>query len=106
MPGFLSIKLSTLAALAVFAIFHVGMWMKSLWGKSSGIMPSWLELATGMVTNFFDTLGISSFATTTSVFRFTRMVPDQLIPGTLKCGTLGGAVTATQSTAWSVPERG
>ena len=86
MPGLLSIKLSTLAALAVFAIFHVGMWVKSLWGKFSGMMPSWLELATGMVTNFFDTLGIGSFATTTSVFRFTRMVPDQLIPGTLNVG--------------------
>jgi uncharacterized membrane protein YfcA len=41
---------------------------------------------TGFVTNFFDTLGIGSFATTTSIYRFFRMVPDEWIPGTLNVG--------------------
>lgn len=41
---------------------------------------------TGFVTNFFDTLGIGSFATTTSVFRYFRLVRDELIPGTLNVG--------------------
>jgi uncharacterized membrane protein YfcA len=49
-------------------------------------MPSKTHLATGFITNFFDTLGIGSFATTTSVFKFMRMVPDRLIPGTLNVG--------------------
>ena len=49
-------------------------------------MPSTAHLATGFITNFFDTLGIGSFATTTSVFKFLRMVPDRLIPGTLNVG--------------------
>jgi len=31
-------------------------------------------------------LGISSFATTTAVFRLKRMVPDRIIPGTLNVG--------------------
>ena len=35
---------------------------------------------------FLDTLGIGNFATTTSLFRFGRMVPDELIPGTLNAG--------------------
>ena len=48
--------------------------------------PSKAHLATGFVTNFFDTLGIGSFATTTSIFKFWRMVPDRLIPGTLNVG--------------------
>ena len=39
-----------------------------------------------MVTNFFDTLGIGSFAPTTSVFKFWHMVPDEKIPGTLNVG--------------------
>lgn len=43
-------------------------------------------LTTGFVTNFFDTLGIGSFATTTSIYRFFRMVPDEWIPGTLNVG--------------------
>jgi uncharacterized membrane protein YfcA len=43
-------------------------------------------LATGFVTNFFDTLGIGSFATTTTIFRHWRLVRDEHIPGTLNVG--------------------
>ena len=42
--------------------------------------------ATSFVANFFDTLGIGSFATTTSIFRQWRMVLDERIPGTLNVG--------------------
>lgn len=59
-------------------------------------MPSVLELAVGFVTNFFDTLGIGSFAPSTSVFKLWRMVPDRLIPGTLNVGHL--LPTVTQAT--------
>jgi uncharacterized membrane protein YfcA len=45
-----------------------------------------VETAIGFVTNFFDTLGIGSFAPTTSAFKLLRIVPDQLIPGTLLVG--------------------
>lgn len=48
--------------------------------------PSPLHLAIGFVTNFFDTLGIGSYATTTALFRFLRQIPDELIPGTLNIG--------------------
>jgi uncharacterized membrane protein YfcA len=48
--------------------------------------PTPLSLGTGGVTNFFDTLGIGSFATTTAMFRAFRMVPDRIIPGTLNAG--------------------
>jgi uncharacterized membrane protein YfcA len=40
----------------------------------------------GAVTNFFDTLGIGSFAPTTAWFKFRRLVPDQLIPPTMIAG--------------------
>lgn len=40
----------------------------------------------GAVTNFFDTLGISSFATTLAWFKFRRLVPDRLIPSTMLVG--------------------
>jgi uncharacterized membrane protein YfcA len=39
-----------------------------------------------LVANFFDTLGIGSYATTTSMFRHWRLVPDEKIPGTLNVG--------------------
>lgn len=49
-------------------------------------LPKTGSVFTGAVTMFFDTLGIGSFATTTAIFRVLRMVPDQLIPGTLNAG--------------------
>jgi len=48
--------------------------------------PSPLELAIGFVTNFFDTLGIGSFAPTTAVFKLKGLVRDEWIPGTLNVG--------------------
>lgn len=43
--------------------------------------PAFLGL--GFVTNFFDTLGIGSFAPQTAVFKFFGLVEDRLVPGTL-----------------------
>lgn len=48
--------------------------------------PTLVQTAIGFVTNFFDTLGIGSFATTTSAFKLLRVVPDERIPGTLIAG--------------------
>ena len=48
--------------------------------------PTPLSIGVGAVTNFFDTLGIGSFATTTAMFRGFKMVPDRIIPGTLNAG--------------------
>jgi uncharacterized membrane protein YfcA len=49
-------------------------------------VPTPIQIGIGAVTNFFDTLGIGSFATTTALFRFLRTVPDRIIPGTLNVG--------------------
>jgi uncharacterized membrane protein YfcA len=49
-------------------------------------LPSLAQAAIGFVTNFFDTLGIGSYATTTSIYKLFRLVPDRLIPGTLLVG--------------------
>ncbi|HEY3884961.1 MAG TPA: hypothetical protein VGL62_07125, partial [Vicinamibacterales bacterium] len=48
--------------------------------------PTPLALGVGWLTDFLDTLGIGSFATTTSLFRAFAMVPDRVIPGTLNAG--------------------
>ena len=60
--------------------------------KTGGV-PTPLQLGLGFVTNFFDTLGIGSFAPTTAVFKFLKMVPDRLIPGTLNVGHTVPAIT-------------
>jgi len=48
--------------------------------------PGPVHLALGFVTNFFDALGIGSYATTTAGFKAWGLVPDELIPGTLNIG--------------------
>jgi len=47
---------------------------------------SFEPLLVGFVANFFDTLGIGSFAPTTAYMKFRGMVPDELIPPTLIAG--------------------
>ena len=44
------------------------------------------SVALGAITNFFDTLGIGSFAPTTAWLKFRKIVPDSFIPGTLNAG--------------------
>jgi len=73
--------------MAVFACSYLAIWLRSLMAASRRVpAPTPLVVLTGFVTNFLDTLGIGSYATTTSIFKFTRMVPDRLIPGTLNAG--------------------
>lgn len=49
-------------------------------------VPGIEALLVGAVVNFFDALGIGSFATTTAWMKFRRMVPDRLIPPTMLAG--------------------
>jgi uncharacterized membrane protein YfcA len=55
-------------------------------GAHEPTLPTPLQTGIGFVTNFFDTLGIGSFATTTAMYRAWRLVPDEQIPGTLNVG--------------------
>ena len=50
-------------------------------------------LSTGFITNFFDTLGIGSFAPQTAIFKFFKLVDDRLIPGTMNVGNTIATVT-------------
>ena len=47
----------------------------------------------GVITNFLDTLGIGSFATTQAGFKFTKSSPDETMPGTLNIGDAIPVVT-------------
>jgi uncharacterized membrane protein YfcA len=85
-----------LGALGAFTLYYLGSWIrgarkaKTTPGATpeavAGGIPNPVQLGIGFVTNFFDTLGIGSFAPTTAVFKFFKMVPDRLIPGTLNVG--------------------
>lgn len=54
--------------------------------KAGQLVPKAEAVALGAVTNFFDTLGIGSFAPTIAWFRFRKMVPDKLMPLTMFIG--------------------
>jgi uncharacterized membrane protein YfcA len=92
MLGINDAKSAMLVALALFTLFYlysVGMAVRKrhMTEQSGGkIAPTPIGLGIGFITNFFDTLGIGSFATTTSMFRFLGLVRDEQIPGTLNVG--------------------
>jgi uncharacterized membrane protein YfcA len=65
--------------------------------------PTLLELIIGFVTDFFDTLGIGSFAPTTAIYKFTRIVPDELIPGTLNVGHTPAAIAESLIFVTAIP---
>ncbi len=82
--GMLTAKNVLFAALALTTLVYLYLWFRSARGKEW--VSFVIELGIGFVTNFFDTLGIGSFAPTTSVFKFLKLVPDEHIPGTLNVG--------------------
>ncbi len=49
-------------------------------------VPTAESMVLGAITNFFDTLGIGSFAPTMAWFKFRNLVPDRLIPPTMLVG--------------------
>lgn len=84
-------KTALLLALGVFtAVFAIG-WMLAVMRsgqerRGARVAPGALDLAIGFVTNFLDTLGVGSFATTSSIFKLWGLVRDEQIPGTLNVG--------------------
>src|SRR5215510_618277 len=75
-------------ALGGFAAFYLITWLSAIRQRRDGesIAPDPIRTGIGFVTNFFDTLGIGSFATTTSFYKLRNLVKDEIIPGTLNVG--------------------
>ena len=100
----IDLKSALLVGLAIFGVLYLIVLVRGLASArertGQSVAPTPAGLGTGFVTNFFDTLGIGSFATTTAAFRQWRMVLDELIPGTLNVGhtlpTIAQAVIFTQ----------
>jgi hypothetical protein len=87
-------KILILVLLAVVTLRYVAFWATdaSRIRREGGILPRAVHLGIGFVTNFLDTLGIGSFATTTSMYKLWKLVPDEHIPGTLNVGHALAAV--------------
>jgi uncharacterized membrane protein YfcA len=73
--------------LAVFGSLFLGRWFQQVRQDGQRVeKPTPGEVGIGFGTNFFDTLGIGSYAPTTSLFKLFKLVPDEHIPGTLNVG--------------------
>src|ERR687891_465670 len=73
-----------LVPLALAALVYAALLIRSALAKRS--LPNLEAIGLGAITNFFDTLGIGSFAPTMAWFKFRRLVPDRLIPCTMLVG--------------------
>jgi uncharacterized membrane protein YfcA len=91
-----SLKLAMFIALGILSAIFIFWWVRLIRARhageqlphesgSSGV-PTPAQLAIGFGTNFLDTLGIGSFATTTAAFKLLRLVRDEYIPGTMIVG--------------------
>lgn len=75
-----------LLVLAILAIIFAVVFIKDLVARKDNFEKDTSAVVTGIigvVANFFDTLGIGSFAPTTAALRFAKQSEDRLIPGTL-----------------------
>jgi uncharacterized membrane protein YfcA len=86
-----------LVVFAALALTFVLLWVSKLRRmRRDGEAWHWprpIEIVIGVITDFFDTLGIGSFAPSTAFFRLFKVVPDELIPGTLNVGHTLGTIT-------------
>ncbi len=76
-----------LSALGALTLWYISRWyLLERSGRTESAVPGVADILIGLVTNFFDTLGIGSFAPTTAIYKLRRMPPDEQIPGTLNAG--------------------
>ena len=83
--------IALLVPLVLAIAFYAVVLVRSALAKR--VVPSGEAMSLGAVTNFFDTLGIGSFAPTMAWLKFRRLVPDRLIPCTMLVGHTPPAMT-------------
>ncbi|HEY3157808.1 MAG TPA: sulfite exporter TauE/SafE family protein [Vicinamibacterales bacterium] len=81
-------KTILLATLLIITVVYSLLWaVEARRRRTPGrAAPTATGVGIGFITNFFDTLGIGSFATTTTLYRLLGLVRDENIPGTLNVG--------------------
>ena len=74
-----------LTALSAIAIYFTLTLLRTA-NKRGELAPKVEAIGLGAVTNFFDTLGIGSFAPTTAYMKIRKMAPDSYFPAILNAG--------------------
>ena len=88
-------KTAVLTVLVLVNVAFVLGWIRAARRHGLRERPTLGDVAIGVVTDFLDTLGIGSFAPTTSIFKLKKLVPDENIPGTLNVGHNASAFLET-----------
>src|SRR5215472_13128982 len=77
------------AVMGVFTLVYLVMFIRAMVRDAragESVKSPILVWPVSFVANFFDTLGVGSYATTTSMVRFFKLIPDEKIPGSLNVG--------------------
>lgn len=83
---------SLLIALGILTAIYIVVWAIYLRGTVAAsnrdhVNPSLgPQIGVGFFANFMDTLGVGSFAITSSIYKLLNAIPDDLIPGTMNVG--------------------
>ena len=88
-------KLALLAALVLVNLAFVAAWVRRGREHPNRERPTPGDVLIGFVTDFFDALGIGSFAPTTAIYKLRGSPADELIPGTLNVGQNAAAFVET-----------
>ncbi len=75
-----------LGVVVAVAVGYIARWWLLERGRGAPRQMRPMDLPVGFAVNFFDTLGIGSFAPTTAIFKMQHRMPDDEIPGTLNAG--------------------
>jgi uncharacterized membrane protein YfcA len=84
------------AVMGVFTLVYLVMFIRAMVRDAragESVKSPILVWPVSFVANFFDTLGVGSYATTTAMVRFFKLVPDEKIPGSLNVGYVLPTVT-------------
>ena len=79
-----AVLIALIIAISLGILAYLAALVRAAFAKRA--LPSLEALGLGAVVNFFDTLGIGSFAPTTAWLKFRKLVPDRLIPPTMVVG--------------------
>lgn len=88
-PAAVAARNALFVALGIVTIGFMAVLIRALRQRAAAgdtIRSPWSIWLISLVANFFDTLGVGSFATTTTMFRHWGLVRDEKMPGTLNVG--------------------
>jgi uncharacterized membrane protein YfcA len=83
---YLNARYALLTAFLVAALGYAWRWFALERRAAATPKPRPADVLIGFAANFFDTLGIGSFAPTTAIFKMQQRMADEDIPGTLNVG--------------------